>query len=95
MIIYAIDKTDNTKEATRKVTIDFFKQVLGFEDENIILVDRSEFGDSRNIGEGKGHVYTKFSEETENKMKEFARHLFGDKEYLIANQVLNIAICEC
>ena len=90
MIIYAIDKTDNTKEATRKVTIDFFKQILGFKDKNIILVDRSEFGDSR-----KGHIYTKFSEETKNKMKEFARHLFGDKEYLLANQVLNIAICEC
>ena len=44
MIIYTIDKTDNTMEPMRIVTIDFFKQVLGFKNENIIFVDRNEFG---------------------------------------------------
>ena len=91
MIIYTIDKTDNTKEPTRKVTIDFFKQVLGFKDENIIFVDRSEF-----IGDFKKGIYqTKFSAETKEAMKKFSRSVFGDKQYGLANQILHIAICEC
>ena len=91
MIIYTIDKTDNTKEPARKVTIDFFKQVLGFKDENIIFVDRSEF-----IGDFKNRIYqTKFSAETKEAMKKFARSVFGDTQYGLANQILHIAICEC
>ena len=45
MIIYTIDKTDRRKEKTavRILTIDFFKEVLGFKDENIIFVDITEF----------------------------------------------------
>ena len=42
-IIYAIDKADKTKEPTRKVTTDFFKEFLGFTDDEIIFVDKSEF----------------------------------------------------
>ena len=91
MIIYSIDKADNTKEPARKVTIDFFKQVLGFKDENIIFVDRSEF-----IGDFKNGIYqTKFSAETKEAMKKFARSVFGDTQYGLANQILHIAICEC
>ena len=90
MIIYTIDKTDNTKEPARKVTIDFFKQVLGFKDENIIFVDRNEFGYNQS-----GICRTEFSAETKEAMKKFARSVFGDTQYGLANQILHIAICEC
>jgi hypothetical protein len=33
LLIYAIDYADNTREAIRKATIDFFKTYLGFTDE--------------------------------------------------------------
>ena len=89
MIIYTIDKTDNTKEPARKVTIDFFKQALGFKDENIIFVDRTEFEKIDGVWQ------TKFSAETKEAMKKFARSVFGDTQYGLANQILHIAICEC
>ena len=92
MIIYTIDKTDRRKEKTavRILTIDFFKEVLGFKDENIIFVDRNEF-----IGDSKKRMYqTKFSSKTKEAMKKFARPLFRDTQYGLANQILNIAICE-
>ena len=43
MLIFTIDKADTTREATRKVITDFFKEKLSFKDENIIFVDRNEF----------------------------------------------------
>ena len=90
MVIYCIDKADKTKEQTRKVITDFLKESLGFKDKNIIFVDRTEF-----IGDFKNGIYqTKFSEETKEAMKIFARPIFGEKEYPLANQVLNMAICE-
>ena len=89
MLIYTIDKTDNTKQPARKVTIDFFKQLLGFKDENIIFVDRNEFEKIDGIWR------TKFRAETKEAMKKFARSVFGDTQYGLANQVLHIAICEC
>ena len=76
-------------EPTRKVTVDFFKQVLGFKDENIIFVDRTEFEKIDGVWQ------TKFSAETKEAMKKFARSVFGDTQYGLANQVLHIAICEC
>jgi hypothetical protein len=76
MIIYCIDKADNTREQTRKVTIDFFEKVLGFKNENIIIVNRNEF-----FVEHKKFSYrTKFSDETKELMKIFARSVFGDKK---------------
>ena len=90
MMIYTIDKSDKTREPIRKLTIDFFKQELGFKDHNIIFVDRMEF-----IGDFKNGIYqTKFSSETKEAMNKFARTVFEDKQYSLANQVLNIALCE-
>ena len=88
ILIYAIDKADKTREATRKLVTNFFKITLGFKDVNIIFVDRSEFI------EKQGQESTNFSAETKEAMKKFARPLFGDTQYGLANQILNIAICE-
>ena len=88
MLIYTIEKADKTREPIRKLTIDFFKQELGFKDQNIIFVDRMEF-----IGT-PGKESTKFSAETKAAMSEFARPVFEDKQYSLANQILNIALCE-
>ena len=44
-IIFSIDKADKTRDAIRKVIIDFFKNNLGFKDDDIIFVDRTEFGE--------------------------------------------------
>ena len=65
-IIYAINKADKTKESTRKVTTDFFKEFLGFTDDEIIFVDKSEFSDGA----------AKFSAATREAMKKFARPIF-------------------
>ena len=89
MMIYTIDKADKTREPTRQLTINFFKNELGFEDENIIIVDRNEF-----IGT-PGEESTKFSAETKETMKKLARLLIGDTKYGLANQILHIALCEC
>ena len=70
IMMYTIDKADKTREPTRKFTVDFFKNTLGFKDENIIFVDRSEF-DGR-----PGLESTKFSAETKEAMKKFARTIF-------------------
>ena len=91
MLIYTIDKADKTREPTRKTTIDFFKNSLDFKDHNIILVDRNEF-----IGDFKNGIYkTKFSDETKEAMKRFARRIFGDTQFGLANQILHVALCEC
>ena len=89
MMIYTIDKADKTREPTRQLTINFFKNELGFKDENIIIVDRNEF-----IGT-PGEESTKFSSETKETMKNLARLLIGDTKYGLANQILHIALCEC
>ena len=83
-MIYAINKADKTKEPTRKVTTDFFKNTLGFTDSDIIFIDLSE-------------VYKngwKFSAATKEAMKEFARPIFEDTNHSLAKQILNIAILE-
>ena len=90
MLIYTIDKADKTREPTRKTTIDFFKNSLDFKDHNIIFVDRNEF-----IGTSIDNLSTKFSEETKEAMKRFARRIFGDTQFSLANQILHIALCEC
>ena len=90
MLIYTIDKADKTRELTRKTTIDFFKNSLDFKDHNIILVDRNEFGEDKD-----GNDQTKFSDETKEAMKRFARRIFGDNQFGLANQILHVALCEC
>ena len=87
-MIFTIDKTDKTREPIRKITIEFFKQELGFKDSDIIIVDRKEFFKK------KGYYSPIFSAETKEAMKMFARHLFEDTQYALANQILNIALCE-
>ena len=88
-LIIAIDKADKTREAIRKIIVDFFKN-LKFTDDDIIFVDREEFGEDKD-----GVDQTKFSAETQEAMKKFARSIFEDPQFALANQVLNIAICEC
>ena len=83
-MIYVINKADKTKETTRKLTTDFFKESFGFTDDEIIFVDYSEVGWS----------VTKFSAATQEAMKRFARPIFEDTKHGLAKQVLNIAICE-
>ena len=90
-MVYAIDKADKTREPIRQVTIDFFKNYLGFTDDEIIFVDRMEFiGDAYN-----GISKTKFSAETTKRMNDFARSMFKDPQHGLAKQILNIALCEC
>ena len=83
-MIYAINKTDKTKEPTRKVTTDFFKEYLGFTDDDILFVDESEFDFDED----------KFIAATQEAMKKFARPIFEDTKHSLAKQVLNIAIFE-
>jgi hypothetical protein len=52
MMIYTIDKADKTREPTRQLTINFFKNELGLKDQNIIIVDRNEF-----IGDFENGIY--------------------------------------
>ena len=73
IMMYMIDKADKTREPTRKLTVDFFKNILGFKDANIIFVDRNEF-----IGTSYDNLSTNFSAETKEAMKKFARHIFED-----------------
>ena len=42
-LIYVIDKADETRKETRDSVKNFFKESLGFTEEEIILVDRNEF----------------------------------------------------
>jgi hypothetical protein len=70
LIIYAINKVEKSREPIRKVTIDFFKNSLGFTDDEVIFVDVKEFKyedfDCR----------TKFSAETQAAMTKFATFIF-------------------
>ena len=90
-LIFTIDKAEKTamRKAIRKIVIDFFKNMLGFKDDDIILIDRTEFG--------KLFGLPKFSAKTKEamKIKRFARSIFEDNHYGLAKQILNFAICEC
>ena len=90
-LIMAIDKADMTRKATRNIIIDFFKKFLGFTDADIIFVERTEFGRHKK----EGNFQTQFSAETQEAMKKFARAIFEDTKFGLANQILHIAICEC
>ena len=86
--MYVIDKADKTREPTRKLTVDFFKNTLGFTDDDIIFVDKNAFEKIDGVWR------TKFSAETKEAMKKFARLIFEDTKQGLAKQVLNIAVCE-
>ena len=88
-LIIAIDKADKKRGPIRKIFTEFFKKYLGFTDDDIIFVDRSEFAGR------PGYESTLFSAETKEAMKNFGRAIFADRQYGLANQILNIAICEC
>ena len=89
LLIYAIDKSDKTREPTRNVAVEFFKTYLGFSDDEIMFVDRIEFNGT------SGQESTKFSAETTKKMNDFARSIFKDTQHGLARQILNIALCAC
>jgi hypothetical protein len=42
-LIFTIDNADDTREGIRKVVVDFFKNILGFKDEDIAFINRTEF----------------------------------------------------
>lgn len=89
LLVYAIDKADKSKEPIRKVTIDFFKNLLGFNFDEVIFVDVNEFKyedfDCRR----------NFSAHTQEAMTKFAKSIFQDTKHGLAKQILNIALCEC
>ena len=47
-LIVTIDKADKTRDAIRKIMVDFFKDYLRFTDDDIIFIDRTEFGKDEN-----------------------------------------------
>jgi hypothetical protein len=71
LLIYAIDKADKSMEPTRKVTTDFFKNSLGFIDDEIIFIDVNEFGKDE-----KYEYVTKFNAKTEENLEKFATRIF-------------------
>ena len=78
-----------TREANRKIVVDFFKKFFGFTDNDIIFVDRNEF-----VGSSLDNLSTKFSAQTKEEMKKFARSIFEDAQFGLANQILHIVFCE-
>ena len=78
-----------TREANRKIVVDFFKKFFGFTDNDILFVDRTEFNRQ------PGQESTKFSAQTKEEMKKFARSIFEDAQFGLANQILHIVFCEC
>ena len=86
-IIYSIDVADKTKEPTRKVTTDFFKNTMGFTDDDILFVDNSKFKEIWG--------FAKLSNETLEAMKKFARPIFEDTQHGLGKRILNIFIFEC
>ena len=88
-MIYAIDVSDRTREPIRQMTVDFFKQHLGFLEKEIIFVNRKEFGQDQN----KNKV-TRFEANTQMMLNDSAKLIFADKDIHFAKQILNIAFCE-
>jgi hypothetical protein len=78
-LIYVINKADKTRELTRKVTTDFFKNSLGFTEDEIIFADVTEF-ESDEVD----CLMSKFSDETKESMEIFARKIFEDTKHGLA-----------
>ena len=66
-----IDKDDKTREPQRNIIIEFFKKSLGFKEEDIILIDRTEFDFNED-----GELQPNFSAETFEAIKNFAIPIF-------------------
>ena len=89
-LIYAIDLDDNTRDSTRDLVTDFFKNYFGFLQSEIEFVDRTNFYFEEETG-----WLTKFSDEELKRLNESAKRIFGDKKHGLGKQILKIAICEC
>lgn len=87
-LIYAINPDDETKKLIRKLTVEFFKQVLGFKDNEIFFISRKEFMGRIN------HETTEFSSETQKMLNNTIRPIFEDMNSGLAKQILHIALCE-
>jgi hypothetical protein len=87
-LIYAINPDDNSKKVIRKLTVEFFKEVLGFKDNEIVFISRKEF-------KGRySHETTEFSTETQKMLNNSIIPIFEDKNLGFAKQILHIALCE-
>ena len=63
-------------EATRKVFFKFFKEVIGFKDDEIICIDRKEF--TVKIINGVLVYETKFSDSTKEQITNLGLPIFTD-----------------
>ena len=57
-MIYAIDLDDNTRDSTRDLVTDFFKNYFGFLQSEIEFVDRTKFDYNED-----GKYWTKFTDD--------------------------------
>ena len=87
-LIYAIDEADTSLESVRKLTKNFFIKQLDFKKDDIIIINRDEFEQS---GE---EWQTKFSDKTKQDMNMTSMRMYTDPKVNLANQILNVAICE-
>ena len=87
-MIYAIDEADTSLESVRKLTKNFFIKQLDFKKDDIITINRDEFEQS---GE---EWQTKFSDKTKQDMNMTSMRMYTDPKVNLANQILNVAICE-
>ena len=88
--MYSIDSADKSRDPERKEVTKFFKDELGFKDNEIEFVDRTNFYFEEETG-----WLTKFSDEELKRLNESAKRIFGDKKHGLGKQILKIAICEC
>ena len=72
----------------RKLTKNFFIKQLDFKEDDIITINRDEFEQS---GE---EWQTKFRDKTKQDMNMTSMRMYTDPKVNLANQILNVAICE-
>ena len=87
-MIYAIDEADTSLESVRKLTKNFFIKQLDFKEDDIITINRDEFEQSGDEWQ------TKFSDKTKQDMNMTSMRMYTDPKVNLANQILNVAICE-
>jgi hypothetical protein len=87
-LIYAIDEADTSLKPVRELTKNFFIKQLDFKEDDIITINRDEFEQS---GE---EWQTKFSDKTKQDMNMTSMRMYTDPKVNLANQILNVAICE-
>ena len=87
-MIYAINEADTTLKEVRKLTKNFFIKHLDFKEDDIMTINRDEF-------EKDGEEWqTKFSDTTTQDMNMKSMSMYKDPKVNLANQILNVAICE-